>query len=178
MYIIYTHSTIINSGIFFSIQHPNHSNTSIHWVRIQKGKKARNLKLVLNQIQAVWFQEIVIYFALVSNIFLIIVTHCEQLGWMALDSWRRVASGNFEQKWSMFYMFIYFNFSIHAYCLHVTMLALLFPMMANPILVLWSSSTRFAHVCLVGILFKTYWLVFVSALLFKKFILAQYWILC
>jgi hypothetical protein len=62
---------------FFSVQHPNHSNTSIHWVRIQKGKKARNLKLVLNQIQAMWFQEIVICSASASNIFLIIVTHCE-----------------------------------------------------------------------------------------------------
>ncbi len=126
---------------------PNHGDTSIHGVKIQIGMKTINFKLVLNEIQKMWFQEIIICSAPATHICVIIVTHCEQLGWVP-QLWilEKGRFGKFWTKISMFFIFIYFNFSIYACCLHVTMLIFFSSMMVNPILVLWSPSTRFAHV--------------------------------
>ncbi len=62
---------------------PNYGDTSIHRVKIKIGMKTINFKLVLSEIQIVWFQEIVICFAPTTRLYLIIVAHCEQLGWVA-----------------------------------------------------------------------------------------------
>jgi len=95
---------------------PNHGNTSIHWVKIQIGMKTTNLKLILSEIQAVWFQEIVICYVPATRICLIIVTHCEQLGWVA-QLWF-LEKGYFGKFWTnIIYVFYIYIFQLFNSCL-------------------------------------------------------------
>jgi hypothetical protein len=95
---------------------PNHGNISIHWVKIQIGMKMINFKLILSEIQAMWFQEIVICYVLATLICFIIVTHCEQLRWVA-QFWF-LEKGYFGKFWTkIIYVFYIYIFQLFNSCL-------------------------------------------------------------